>query len=154
MKHCTRMQLTITTLFLLHMRTSWTLGACYYRNSLSFFCCLLPNIVRNVELHHVQEDKSQNIGALAHICGESFRSHFSWVYHQEGKQFINGGSHSAQLELHSTFVGSSKDRLDVVAWLWLKSLRCHQCVWPSRQVPCWGDIDGRESIRIVKVSVK
>ena len=39
---------------------------------------------------------------------------FRGFYHQEGARFIEGGSHSAQLELHSTFVGSSKDRLDAV----------------------------------------
>ena len=39
---------------------------------------------------------------------------FCGFYHQEGARFIEGGSHSAQLELHSTFVGSSKDQLDAV----------------------------------------
>ena len=39
---------------------------------------------------------------------------FRGFYHQEGTRFIERGSNSAQLELHSTFVGSSKDRLDAV----------------------------------------
>ena len=60
---------------------------------------------------------------------------FCVFYHQEGAQFIEGGSHSAQLELHSTFVGSSKDRLDTVDSDF-KSLRCYQRVWPLCQVPC------------------
>lgn len=72
-----------------------------------FFCCLL---VRNAEPHRVQ-DQLQTVGALAHSYDESSRSHLSWVLPQEGAQFIECGSHLAQ---HSTFVGSSKDQLDVV----------------------------------------
>jgi len=43
---------------------------------------------------------------------------FRGFYHQEGARFVVDGSHLAQLELHSTFVGSSKDRLDPVEKLY------------------------------------
>ena len=41
---------------------------------------------------------------------------FRGFYHHEASRFIaEGGSHSAaQLELHSTFVGTSKERIDLV----------------------------------------
>ena len=39
---------------------------------------------------------------------------FRGFYYQEGTRSIEGGSHSTQLELHCTYVGSSKDRLDLV----------------------------------------
>ena len=29
--------------------------------------------------HSCSKDQSQNVGALAHTCSESSRSHFSWV---------------------------------------------------------------------------
>ena len=39
---------------------------------------------------------------------------FRGFYDREGAPLIEGRSHSAQLELHSTFVGSSNDQLDAV----------------------------------------
>ena len=71
--------------------------------------------MRNAELHRVQQDQSQNVDALAHTCGDSSRSHLSWVLPPRGSTIHRRWiPFTARLELHSTFVGSSKDRLDAV----------------------------------------
>ena len=41
------------------------LWACVFL--LSCFCCLLPNFVRNAELHRVQQDQPQNVGAVVSV---------------------------------------------------------------------------------------
>ena len=39
---------------------------------------------------------------------------FGGFYYQEGTRFVDGSHSAAQLELHTTFVGSSKERMDLV----------------------------------------
>ena len=97
---------------LLRIWTSWTLnfGAhaieeiCWVAEAVC--CCKMLNFTV-----YIQQDQSQtSVPWRIHVVNPPDLT-FRGFYHQEGARFIVDGSHLAQLELHSTFVGS-KDRLN------------------------------------------